>query len=81
MGNVEPTNTNDPIQHDNEHLVVYMPVIIQKIRGVQFGEVARGGRDRLSFYLSLLLILYSPNIFFDILLASDGVSPPVTKGY
>ena len=33
-----------------------------------------GGRDRLSFYLALLLILYSPNIFLDMLLASDGAS-------
>ena len=51
-----------------------MPVIIQELRSVQFGVVARGGRERLSFYLSLLLILYSPNSFLDILLASDGLS-------
>ena len=36
--------------------------------------IARGDRDRLSFYLALLLILYSPNSFLDILLAYDGVS-------
>ena len=51
-----------------------MPVIIQEIQSVQLWVVARGGRYRLSFYLALLLILYSPNTFLDILLASDGVS-------
>ena len=50
-----------------------MPVIVQELRSIQFVVVARGGRDRLSFYLALLLILYYPNIFLDILLASDGV--------
>ena len=35
--------------------------------------VIMGGRYRLSFYLVLFLILYSPNSFLDILLASDGV--------
>ena len=51
-----------------------MPVIVQELRSTRFGVVARGGRDRLSFYLALLLILYSPNSLLDILLASDGVS-------
>ena len=74
MGNVKPTNTNDTIHHNDEHLVVYMPVIIQELRSVQFGVVTRRGRDRLLFYLALLRILYSPNSFLDILLASDGVS-------
>ena len=78
MGNVEPTDTNNPIQYSDKHLVVYMPVIIKELRSVQFGVVARGGRDRLSFYIGLLLILYSPNSFLDILLASDGVSPFVS---
>ena len=50
-----------------------MPVIIQELQSVQFGVVARGGRDRLSFCLALLLILYSPNSFLDILLASNGL--------
>ena len=36
--------------------------------------VERGGRDRLSFHIVLLLILYSPNSFLDIILPSDGVS-------
>ena len=74
MGNVKPTDTNDPIQHADEHLLVYMPVIIQELRSIQFGVVSGGGRERLSFYLAFLLILYYPNIFLDILLASDGVS-------
>ena len=51
-----------------------MPVIIPELQSVKFGVVARGGRDRLSFYLPLLFILYSPNSFLDIILASDGVS-------
>ena len=51
-----------------------MPVIIQELRSIQFGVVVRGGRDRLLFYLSLLLILYSPNSFLDILFASNCVS-------
>ena len=74
MGNVEPTDNNNPIQHADEHLVVYIPVISQELQSVQFGVVARGIRDRLLFYLALFLILYSPNSFLDILLASDGVS-------
>ena len=51
-----------------------MPVIVQELLSIQFGVVARGGRVRLSFYLSLILILYSTNSFLDILLASDVVS-------
>ena len=51
-----------------------MTVINQKLRSVQFGVVDRGDGVRLSFHLALLLILYSPNSFLDILLASDGVS-------
>ena len=51
-----------------------MPIIVQELRSIQFLVVARGGRDRLLFYLALLLILYSPNSLLDILLASDGVS-------
>ena len=74
MGNVKSTDTNCPIQHASKHLVVDMPVIIQELQSVQFGVVARGGGERLSFLFSLLLILYSPNIFLDILLASGGVS-------
>ena len=50
-----------------------MPIIIQELQSIQFGVVARGGRDRLSFYLALLLILYSPSSFLVILLASNGV--------
>ena len=57
MGNVESTNTNSPIQHADEHMLVEIPVIIQEIRSVQFGVVARGGGDRLSFYIALLIIL------------------------
>ena len=74
MGNVESTDTNGPIQHSDEHLVVEMPFTIQEIRSVQFGLVSRGGRDILSFHLALLLILYSPNILLNIILASNGVS-------
>ena len=74
MGNVELTDTNSPIQHADEHLVVEMPIIIQELQSVQFRVVARGGRDKLSFHLALLLILYSPNIFLDIILTSDGIS-------
>ena len=74
MENVKSTDTNSPIQHASKNLVVDMPVIIQELRSVQFGVVARGGGERLSFLFSRLLILYSPNIFLDILLASGGVS-------
>ena len=74
MGNVKSTDTNCTIQHASKHLVVDMPVIIQELQSVQFGVVARGGGEILSFHLSLLLILYSLKIFLDILLASDGVS-------
>ena len=51
-----------------------MPVIIQELRSIKFGVVARGGRDRLLFYPALILILYSPNSFLDIILSSDGIS-------
>ena len=57
MGNVEPTNTYDPIQHSDEYLVIYMIIIIQEIQSVQSRVVSRVGSDRLSFYIALLLIL------------------------
>ena len=73
MGNVESKNANGPIKHADEHLVVEMPVIIQELQSVQFGVVTRGGGDILFFHLALLLILYSPNSFLGIILASDGI--------
>ena len=54
-------------------MVVFMTIIIQELQSIQFGVVARGGRYRLLFYLALLLNLYSPDSFLDIILASDGV--------
>ena len=68
MGNVESTNTNGPIKHADEHLVVDMPVIIQELQSVQFGVVARGGGEILSFLFpllsQLLIVLISLHLQF-----------------